>query len=218
MIDLNQFSAFHFLRPWWLVLFIFIAFATFYTKAKIKSNSRWTEFIAVHLRNALKVKGGHYHWFNPVNVGLILLALCTLLMAGPSWQRQASPFVEDQAVLVIALDLSDTMSQKDVQPSRLERAKQKVLDLLELRGDARTGLIAYAGSAHQVIPLSNDPSLIHQFLAAVDSRMMPKPGKFPETILPLASRMLSAAAGPGTLLIIGDGIAPKTISEFAAFF
>ena len=218
MLDIIESSAFHFLRPWWLVLLIPLVLLVFYSKPKLESSSRWSEFIADHLLNALQVKGGHYHWFNPVNVGLVLVALCTLLMAGPSWQRQVSPFVQDQAVLVIALDLSDTMSQTDIQPSRLERAKQKIGDLLELRGDARTGLIAYAGSAHQVIPLSNDASLIHQFLAAVDSTMMPKSGKFPETILPLVGRMLGDAAEPGTLLLIGDGIAPTTTDEFEMFF
>jgi Ca-activated chloride channel family protein len=218
MIDLIGISAFHFLRPWWLVLLIPIVLLMFYSKPMLAINSRWTEFIADHLRDALQVNGGHYHWFNPVNVGLVLATLCTLLMAGPSWQRQVSPFVQDQAVLVIALDLSDTMGQQDIQPSRLERAKQKIADLLELRGDARTGLIAYAGSAHQVIPLSNDASLIHQFLAAVDSTMMPKSGKFPETILPLADRMLGDAAVPGTLLLIGDGVAGTTKDAFTAFF
>ncbi len=218
MIDLIGFSAIHFLRPWWLVLLIPIVLLVFYSKPALESNSRWAEFIADHLFDALKVKGGHSHWFNPVNVGLVLVSLCALLMAGPSWQRQVSPFVQDQAVLVIALDLSDTMSQKDIQPSRLVRAKQKISDLLALRGDARTGLIAYAGSAHQVIPLSNDASLIHQFLAAVDITMMPKSGKFPETILPLANQMLSDAAEPGTLLLIGDGIAPTTIDAFETFF
>lgn len=218
MIDLVQFSAFHFLRPWWLVLLIPIVLLIIYSKKQLESGSIWSEFIAEHLLDALKVKGGHYHWFNPANMALILVLLCTLLMAGPSWQRQASPFVQDQAVLVIALDLSDTMNQTDIQPSRLERAKQKIMDLLELRSDARTGLIAYAGSAHQVIPLSNDPSLIHQFLAAVDSTMMPKSGKLPEVMLPLVSTMLNEAAEPGTLLVIGDGVAPTTINEFKGSF
>ena len=58
---------------------------------------------------------------------------------------------------VIALDLSATMNAVDVQPSRLERAKQKIRDLLALRSGARTALVAYAGSAHTVLPLSDDP-------------------------------------------------------------
>ena len=123
MIDLIGFSAIHFLRPWWLVLLIPIVLLVFYSKPALESNPRWAEFIADHLFDALKVKGGHSHWFNPVNVGLVLVSLCALLMAGPSWQRQVSPFVEDQAVLVIALDLSDTMSQKDIQPSILSRSR-----------------------------------------------------------------------------------------------
>ena len=98
-------------------------------------------------------------------------------MAGPSWERRSSPFTEDEAALVIALDVSGSMDQEDVQPSRLERAKQKIHDLLKSRGGARTGLIVFAGTAHTVIPLSNDPEIIRNFLDAIETAIMPRPGK-----------------------------------------
>ncbi|MFT5571585.1 MAG: Ca-activated chloride channel family protein [Cryomorphaceae bacterium] len=218
MIDLLQFSSFHFLRPWWLVLLLPTIAAAMLALRKSQDRLRWEGVIADHLILALTVKQDGQHWVNPINVGLFTLVLCVFLMAGPSWERQSSPFVQDQSVLVIALDLSNTMNQIDVQPSRLERAKQKISDLLELRGNAKTGLIAYAGSAHQIIPLSNDPDIIRQFLAAVDTKMMPAKGKFPEKVIGLVNQMLSDAPVPGTLLLIGDGISPKTGNEFGNYF
>ncbi len=59
-------------------------------------------------------------------------------------------FVEDRAPLMIVLALSSSMDQPDVAPTRLERAKQKVSDLIAARAGARSGLIAYAGTAHLV--------------------------------------------------------------------
>ena len=234
MIDLGQFftqllaplaeqiEPFHFLRPAWLLLLIPVISGVVYLRKFAQPGAISNRSIARHLLPALTVSGGDNHWCNPVNAGVLVLALSVLLMAGPAWQRQATPFVEDQAVLVIALDLSNTMSQTDIQPSRLERAKQKIIDLLALRGNARTGLIAYSGSAHQVLPPSNDPEIIRQFLAALDSSMMPTPGKFPEKIIPLAQQMLSQVStepnAPGTLLLIGDGMAPDTLTQFERFF
>ncbi len=49
------------------------------------------------------------------------------------------------------------MTANDVVPTRLERAKQKTEDLLKLRAGARTALVAYAGTAHLVVPMTNDP-------------------------------------------------------------
>ncbi len=53
-------------------------------------------------------------------------------MAGPSWEREPSPFADDTAGLVVLLKASTTMEATDVQPSRLERSKHKLRDLLEL--------------------------------------------------------------------------------------
>jgi Ca-activated chloride channel family protein len=168
------------------------------------------------------VRGGRSHWFNPISAGTALMLLGIIALAGPSWQRQPSPFVEDTAALVVVLDLSGSMSQKDIQPSRVERAKQKIEDLLALRGGAPTGLIVYAGSAHSVIPLTNDADIVRNFLASVVPKMMPREGKFAEKALPIADRMLldSAAAGAavGTILLVTDGVGPATQEAFADYF
>ena len=65
------------------------------------------------------------------------------------------------------------MNQPDVAPTRLERAKQKISDLLAARAGARSGLIAYAGTAHLVMPLTDDRSVIVPFLAALATSLMP---------------------------------------------
>ena len=71
---------------------------------------------------------------------------------------------------MIVLALSTSMDQADVAPTRLERAKQKIRDLLGVRAGARSGLIAYAGTAHLVMPLTDDRSVIEPFLAAPRDR------------------------------------------------
>jgi len=77
--------------------------------------------------------------------------------------KAENPFVQDEAPLVLALDLSRSMDAIDVQPTRLLRAEQKIRDLLALRPGARTGLIAYAGSSHMVLPLTDDAKVIEMY-------------------------------------------------------
>ena len=70
-----------------------------------------------------------------------------LVVAGPTWEREITPFTEDHAPLVIAIELTPSMLCTDQQPTRLERARHKVRDLLARRRGARTAVIGYAGSA-----------------------------------------------------------------------
>jgi Ca-activated chloride channel family protein len=110
------------------------------------------------------------------------------------------------------------MQQSDVQPSRLLRAKQKIIQLLKLRGDSKTALVAYAGSSHVVMPISNDQQMIRHFLDSLSHKIMPVQGKIPESVLPITEALLSSFSVPGTLLMIGDGASIETSAEFGRYF
>ena len=91
---------------------------------------------------------GHY---GPMRMGGVLVAMNTRLSA-----REIGFIVRHSGAkaLVVALDLSLSMFAPDLPPSRLERAKQKIVDLLRKRDEGFTALIAYAGDAHTVAPLT----------------------------------------------------------------
>jgi Ca-activated chloride channel family protein len=144
--------------------------------------------------------------------------LATLVLMGPSWRQQPSPLSEDQAALVILLDVSTTMRQRDVQPSRLERGKQKIRDLLALRQDKQAALVAYAGSAHPVLHLTADRDILEQYLAAIQPGIMPRPGKFPEYALPAVDDILRQTDAPATLLLVADGIGADSAALFDDYF
>lgn len=215
---LGQFAYFHFLRPWWLLALIPFLWTLRYLWTARNPVGKWRKVIAPHLLKALLVRHGRANWFNPVNVSLLVLILSITALAGPTWKQQLSPFTEDIAALIIVLDVSSSMQQSDVQPSRLERAKQKVQDLLALRPGGRVGLIVFSGTAHSVIPLTNDPDVVNNFLNAIVAEMMPRKGKFPEKALPIAETMLRDSTVPGTLLLIGDGVSPNTGKDFDEYF
>src|SRR5262249_24868749 len=142
--------------------------------------------------------------------------LATLALAGPTWQREAPPFAQDEAALVVALDLSRGMDAIDVQPTRLERAKQKVRDLLELRKGAKSPLVAYAGSAAVGLPLPGAAALLEPLREALDPGLMPVPGKDAPAALALAESLLAKEPVPGTILFVTDGIPKAQVPAFAA--
>ena len=96
-------------------------------------------------------------------------------------------------------------SASDVQPTRLEAAKHKLHDLIARRNGARTALIAYAGSAHLVLPATDDPALLDSFVQALGTDLIARPGKNVAAVIEQAKRLLQAEKAPGTLLLITDG-------------
>jgi len=114
----------------------------------------------------------------------------------------------------VALDLSESMNAIDVAPTRLERGKQKIRDLLALREGARTALVAYAGSAHTVLPLSNDRAILETFLSSLETNVMPVEGKDPSKALDLAEGLLNREDVPGSILFLTDGVASKHVPAF----
>lgn len=106
------------------------------------------------------------------------------------------------------------MNAIDVQPTRLERSKQKIRDLLELRKGSRTALVAYAGSAHTVLPLSDDISIFETFLSSLTSNVMPVAGKDATQALDLADELLSRDDVAGSILFFTDGVAREQVPAF----
>jgi Ca-activated chloride channel homolog len=210
-----DFSNFHFIRPMWLwALIPGIGLWVLMLLEQSKSY-RWRSVIAPHLLKHLVRRPGRRPWIRPTAIVLPLLAISILSLAGPAWERQETPFVQDEAPLIVALDLSQSMDAIDVQPTRLLRAEQKIRDLLALRPGARTGLIAYAGSSHMVLPLTDDAKVIEMYLVSLETGLMPVSGKNPEAALKLAEEMMAKETAAGTILFVTDGVAEKHAPAFA---
>lgn len=216
--DLANLEHFHFLRPMWALVFVPYFLLWLVMRKRKVTGDMFDGIIAPHLLEHLRVKRFKSKWFNPQTFTGVMLILFFLILMGPSWRQQESPLSQDEAALVILLDVSATMSQRDIQPSRLKRAKQKISDLLELRPDKRAALIAYSGTAHTVLSLTADQSVLTQYLAAIEPGIMPRPGKFPEYALKEADQVLNQSQAPATLILFGDGLGSETEEAFKRYF
>ncbi|MGN5479917.1 VWA domain-containing protein [Cupriavidus basilensis] len=157
---MHALADFHFLRPWWLLVLIPAVLLVWAVRRRGDVRRRWRDAIAPHLLDALMVGERRRLAIRPVHLTALLLALGAIALAGPTWERERPPFLDDKAPLAIAIDLSPTMDAIDVTPTRLERAKLKVKALLARRDGERTAIWAYAGSTHLVLPLTDDATLL----------------------------------------------------------
>jgi len=204
---LTSLQQFHFLRPLWLLLLIPAAYLMWSVYQRSDSLRAWRQVIAPHLLNHLLLhEGGTEGRWRPVYMLGIGWLAGILALAGPSWQMQPSPFSEDQAAMFIVIKITPEMLAQDIQPSRLQRSVLKIHDLLDLKKDIRTGLIAYAGSAHLVMPLTSDAGIINTFAAALEPSIMPVEGDEPAEAIALANQRLKKAAVPGSIVLITDTI------------
>jgi Ca-activated chloride channel family protein len=207
MMDVQLFlDAFHFLRPAWLLLVPVIALIWFFVRRRAMRPAQEMEGIASHLRKALTVGGGHNQYLLPIDGVTLGLMLAVLGAAGPTWSRVPDPFVTQTAPLVIALKVTSSMTDEDLAPTRLERAKQKIRDLLELRAGGRTALIAYAGSAHSAVPMTEDPGVVQPYLEGLSPDVMPKDGADAAAALDLAQNTLAKENAPGGILFVADSV------------
>ena len=198
-------SDFHFLRPAWLLLAIVGALLPLVWRRSHDQQRRLRAIIAPHLLPHLLVTPPDNHRLRPVHLTAALLLIGAVATAGPTWEQDRPAFLQNRAPLIIAIDLSPSMDASDVQPTRLEAAKHKLHDLIARRNGARTALIAYAGSAHLVLPATDDPALLDSFVQALGTDLIARPGKNVAAVIEQAKRLLQAEKAPGTLLLITDG-------------
>lgn len=215
MIDLQQF---HFLRPLWLFAAapaIALAVALWRQPG---SGANWRRAIAPdlldHLLDSSRERRNGWAW-----LALAGWLLATLALAGPAWEKLPQPVLQKRDALAIVLDLSLSMYAEDVKPSRLQRARFKILDALQRRSEGLTGLVVYSGDAHVVSPLTDDSATIANLVPSLAPSMMPAYGSDPVAGVDLALQLLrNAGFERGRVLLISDEITDANIDALAQRF
>lgn len=206
---------FHFLRPAWLLLIPPALLLWWLVRRRATVRPAAPAAIAPHLATALTVGGSRQLKLLPIDGIALILVLLSMAAAGPTWSRIPNPLVANTAPLAVVLNLSQSMESTDIAPTRLERAKQKILDLLATRAGARTALIAYAGSAHRVVPLTEDPEVLKPFIEGLAPGVMPEAGRNAGAALALAQATLAEESLPGAILFIIDELEGADLPAFA---
>ncbi|MEH0157114.1 VWA domain-containing protein [Limibacter armeniacum] len=208
---------FHFIRKEWLWAMIPLLFLTVLTFFSFRERNRWQHLIAASLRPYMIRKGNRFASLGPLLTFLLGGILMVLALAGPSWQKKKVPGAKTEAVLLIGLDLSSSMLVDDLQPNRLERAKFKIQDLLDENPVARTGLFAFAGTSHTVVPFTSDYSIVKHYIETLEPRIMPVQGRNFEILMQVVDTLMQDLEAPSTLLLLTDELSADESSQLQDF-
>ena len=199
-------AEFHWLRPEWLFAApAVLLFAALLARGKLGTGN-WRAVIDAELLpfvlSRAPGRGSDYRWWLLGLAGIVAV----VALAGPAWQRIEQPVFRAEQALVVALDLSRSMDAQDVAPSRIARAKLKILDILERRNSGQTALLVYSANAFTVTPLTTDTDTIAALVNSLDTNIMPSRGSYPVVAIRKGQQLLEqAGVGFGEVLLITDG-------------
>ncbi len=151
------------------------------------------------------------------------LLLCAMLAAIGALMRpqvrgetETVTAVQASADVMFVLDTSRSMLAEDAPPNRLARAKAEIAQLVGKLDRHRVGLVAFAGRAAMLCPLTPDHSFFTTVLAAVDTRSAGRGGTRVGEAIKTAVRGFPAGQGAKLIVLITDGDDQDPYSEDAA--
>jgi Ca-activated chloride channel homolog len=209
-----ELSAFHFLHPAWLAALPVLWGLTVWLARRDRFGGRWSQVVDAELLSALRLAGspGSSPWWL---IGLVW-TLAALALSGMTWQRERSAAFRAPVDWVLVLDLSPSMATADVAPNRYTRARYAISDILEAARDARVGLVAFAGEAHVVAPLTTDVATVRALLPPLAPGIMPETGDALTPALEEVRSLLgSVASRHPQIVVLTDGVAdtPQALQQ-----
>lgn len=132
--------------------------------------------------------------------------LCCFLLARPQFGSKQESITRKGIETVIALDISNSMLAEDVAPSRLDKSKRIISNLVDRFQDDKVGLIVFAGDAFVQLPITSDFISAKVFLNAISPGLISRQGTDIKTAIELATRSFTPNEGVGkAIIIITDG-------------
>ncbi len=209
-------APFHFLRPFWLFAAIPAFLIAVWLLKRKGSAASWRAAIAPDLIDYLleSTQQARPRWPWLLLAGWLLAVFA---LAGPTWEKLPQPVLQKRDGLVIVLDLSLSMYAEDIKPSRLQRARFKVIDILKQRREGLTGLVVYSGDAHVVSPLTDDTATIENLVPALAPAIMPNFGSNAAAGIDTALELLrNSGFERGRILLLSDEISEADVDKIAA--
>lgn len=202
---------FHFLRPLWFLGLIPAVLVLALFQWRKRSAGNWAQIINPALLPFLMQgeTGKKRHSTAWLITGLALVWLLSCIsLAGPTWQQLPQPVHKEDSALIVVFDLSPSMLAEDIKPSRLVRARYKLIDILKKRREGFTALVVYGGEAHTVSPLTEDSNTIISLVPILHPTLLPEYGSNTEEAIEIALELaINGGYEQADILLITDGVA-----------
>ncbi|MCL2919512.1 vWA domain-containing protein [Shewanella litorisediminis] len=197
----------HFIRPEWLLLFIPLMPLLWFLNRRQGAISAWQGYIAPHLARVLltdstsRRSGLGFWWLGAA------WSITTVALSGPAVTKEAMPVFAAGAARVLVIDMSISMYATDLPPNRLTQARFRAIDLINQLSDGDTALVAYAGDAFVISPLTRDKATLLNLLPSLSPDIMPLLGSSPASGVSLARDLLIQGGHPdGDIVLMTDGL------------
>jgi Ca-activated chloride channel family protein len=145
-------------------------------------------------------------WWLKAALFTLGLGLLVVAAARPRWGEKLQIYKGRGIDVVVALDASKSMMAQDIRPSRLQRAKVELSQILESLAGNRAAIVAFAGEAHVMCPLTADVEAAKLFLDIIDPQAMPRPGTNIQRALEVSASLFTPQEeGSRAVILITDG-------------
>ena len=189
---------------WLLALIPLLALVRFVTYRNQKKRLR--KFGDLKLLKALMPDVSHFRPRVKFWLLLAALALLIVMLARPQMGTKISQEKRTGIETIIALDISNSMLAEDIVPSRLDRSKMMVENLVDHFTNDKIGLIVFAGDAFVQLPITSDYVSAKMFLSSIDPSMMATQGTDIATAINMAVSSFTQEEGIGkAIIVITDG-------------
>lgn len=158
-------------------------------------------------------------YFKPILKLVVLLLALTGLILGlvnPKIGTKMETVKREGIDIVFAIDVSKSMLAEDVAPSRLDKSKQIVSQIISQLGSDRIGIVAYAGNSFPVLPITTDYSVAKMFLQSMNTDMVSSVGTSLDEAIKLSSTYFDDKKTSKLLIMVSDGEDHSDGAETAA--
>ncbi|KAB0465654.1 VWA domain-containing protein [Vibrio kanaloae] len=194
-------SNFTFIYPYWFLALAVLPAIWWLSKTQSKQG-----LLASHIARYLAPESSKPSKNRSTYFGIWWL-VGVIALAGPSFEKNEQPSFEKTQARVVIMDMSMSLYATDIKPNRLTQARYKALDLLSLWKEGLTGMIAYAGDAYTISPLTSDINTIKSQVPNLSPDIMPYQGGNAASAVKLAIDMMTRAhIYQGDLVLIADDI------------
>ena len=198
---------FRFEEPTYLYLLLLLPFlAAFYLYSNYRRRKAIRKFgdpvlMAQLMPDVSKYRPDVKFWLVFAAIGLF-----AVLLARPQFGSKLETVKRQGVEVMIALDISNSMLAQDVQPSRLEKAKRLVAQLVDKMENDKVGMIVFAGDAFTQLPITSDYISAKMFLESINPSLISKQGTAIGAAINLATRSFTPQEGVGrAVIVIPDG-------------
>ena len=190
------------------LLFLIILIPVFLILIGIANNNRkknFSKFAEVKFYNFFMQQFSGFHWSLKNFIFVFAFFFLIIALARPRWDKEVQIIKKEGIDIVVAIDVSKSMDARDIQPSRIKRAKDQIsLFIDQLKGD-RIAIVAFAGKSFVQCPLTNDYDAAKLFLNLLDTETVPSYGTNTGEAISTSLELFGEKEKHKVIIVVSDG-------------